>query len=193
VKIKRAILGGSFDPIHLGHLHLINCLFEQTDYNTLYIVPVNINNFKRSGSHLSSRDRLAMLYLAKEDFYELYPQNKAKKIIIDDREIVRSGISYTIDTVRAIKQEENIKEKIGLVMGDDLIADLKGWYKYTELKDEVNFVVFNRLNKKKEKKEGLTYIDNEIIEVSSTEVRAGNFSVLSKRVAQYVREKALYN
>jgi len=196
---KPAIFGGSFDPVHLGHLFLLNSVFEKTEYNQIFIVPVYINNFKRQGASIDSEDRLNMLYLAKKDFYDLYPQHSDKQIIIDDREIKREGVSYTYDSVMEIKKEENLKTTIGFIMGDDLISGLGQWYKINELKNEVEFLIFNRNNMIKERCDLLSeynyrLIDNEIYKSSSTEVREGrNKALLSRRVAEYVRNKALYN
>ncbi|MDD4083878.1 MAG: nicotinate (nicotinamide) nucleotide adenylyltransferase [Sphaerochaetaceae bacterium] len=198
MKNKIAIVGGSFDPVHLGHLFLINSVFEKTEYNKIFLVPVYINNFKRQGAFINSEDRLEMLRLAKKDFYDLYPQHSDKQIIIDDREIKREGVSYTYDSVMEIKKEENLKGLVGLIMGDDLVPGLNRWYKIDELKKEVEFVIFNR-NDNKERIEvppGFNYrlIDNEIYKSSSTQVREdGNKKLLSRRVAEYVRKKALYD
>jgi len=196
---KIAIFGGSFDPVHLGHLFLLNSVFEKTEYNKIFIVPVYINNFKRQGACIESEDRLEMLYLAKKDFYDLYPKHRDKQIVIDNREIKREGVSYTYDSVMEIKKEENLKNPIGFIMGDDLVPGLDQWYKIDELKKEVEFVIFNRNNKSKERfdvSNGFNYrlIDNEIYKSSSTQVREDkDKTLLSRRVAEYVRNKALYN
>jgi len=199
MKNNPAIFGGSFDPVHLGHLFLLNSVFEKTEYNKIFIVPVYINNFKRQGACISSEDRLNMLNLAKKDFYDLYPQHIDKQIVIDDREIKREGVSYTYDSVMEIKKEENLQSPIGFIMGDDLVSKLDQWYKIDELKKEVEFVIFNRNNMIKERIDvsaGFRYrqINNEIYRSSSTQVReAGDKTLLSRRVAEYVRNKALYN
>jgi len=198
---KTAILGGSFDPVHLGHLFLLHSAIEKTDYSRFIIIPAKVSNFKRDASPVSTdQDRLKMLQLAVEDFHDIYPGD-GKEIIISDMELVRGGISYTYDTVMEIKKQYNIQEKLGLIIGDDHIASLSKWYRFSDLAKEVEFIIcprdhqqdfgiipqnieFKVLKTEETKVENATEIRNNI---------KGFFQYLSPRVLNYARERNLYS
>jgi len=198
---KTAILGGSFDPVHLGHLFLLHSAIEKTDYSRFILIPAKVSNFKMDARPVSTdEDRLKMLQLSVEDFHELYPKDN-KEIVVSDMEIKRGGISYTYDTVMQIKQQFGITDRLGLIIGDDHIASLKKWYRYSDLIKEVEFIICPRNHKS-----DLENIPSEIIykllnvhetkEENATAIRSninqfGQY--LSKRVFSYARERKLYN
>lgn len=195
---RTAILGGSFDPVHYGHLHLLKCVLSMTSFSRIFVVRAFLSNFKQgAGSVASADDRLQMLRLALEDFNDENPELAAgKQIIIDDREIRKGGVSYTIDTVKSIKQEFGISERIGLIIGDDHLPRLGEWEGFDQLKELVVFLIFRRFGVKTPPPEGAEciFIDNPVFDGSSTEVRDGNREeeLLSPRVEAYVRKHALY-
>ena len=128
-KAKVAVLGGSFDPVHLGHLFLLHCAISMTDYERFLIIPAKVSNFKQdSRPKASDLDRLNMLRLALEDFREIYPEDSMAEIEISTMELERGGVSYTSDTIRQIK-ENTSSSRIGLVMGDDHISPFHRTYK----------------------------------------------------------------
>ena len=141
---KTAVLGGSFDPVHLGHLFLLHCAVSMTDYESFLIIPAKVSNFKQdSRPQASDADRLNMLRLAVEDFRDLYPEDRDAHIEISTMELERGGVSYTSDTVRELRaQAENLR--IGLVMGDDHIDGLCRWHDFSYLKDNVEFLICRR-------------------------------------------------
>lgn len=200
MKKATAMFGGSFDPIHLGHLHLIHSVYAATRYKRVILVPVAINSFKRDLKPNSSFDRLEMLKLSIDDYHTLYPQDKDLEIIIDSCEIDRGGISYTYDTVLSIYEKYNLDGNLGLLMGDDLISSLDKWYKADQLFKIVNLVVCKR--EKTEVKPSLDipiqFITNDIFEDASSTIRSlikenKDFSsFLSKGVLEYVQRHNLY-
>lgn len=199
--IKTAILGGSFDPVHLGHLHLLHCAVTLTDYSRIILIPAKVSNFKQNAAPQSSdEDRLNMLSLAVEDYRTLYLDDEEKEILVSDVEIARGGVSYTYDTVEEIKEQYGITDRLGLLMGDDLIHDLKKWNRYNLLIDEVEFIICPRNGKEtlKDIPQEITYRLLDIQDKkpeSSTNIRADidKFeSYLSERVRSYARSKNLY-
>ncbi len=200
---KTAMLGGSFDPIHLGHLFLLHCALTLSPYRRIIIVPAKQSNFKRtSAPTVSDKDRLQMINLALEDYRDLYPDDKEAEIVVSDMEIKRGGISYTYDTVTQIREEYGIKERVGLIMGDDHVSRLDEWYRYKELKDVVEFVICRRnpdgllwkalpqdaqvlrLEPESTSPESATLIREELKE---------HEKFLSRRVLEYVRLHNLYS
>lgn len=198
---KTAILGGSFDPVHLGHLFLLHNAVISTDYSRFILIPAKVSNFKIDARPVSSdKDRLEMLKLAIEDYHELYPQDK-KEIIVSDIELKRGGVSYTYDTVIELKNRYGINERLGLIMGDDHIASLSKWYRYDELKNEVQFIICPRshLEDFDNIPRGLSYVvlKTETVKAeNATDVRSNidaYSNYLSRRVLDYVREHNLYS
>jgi len=202
-KEKVAMLGGSFDPVHLGHLSLLHNAIALSCYEKFLIVPAALSNFKQdSAPKAANKERLEMLYLALEDYKELYPKDNDVNIEISTIELERGGVSYTYDTVISLKKAYNIKRRLGLIIGDDQILELTKWYRYEDLKDEVEFLICRRDIKQNHwsqipKDVHYKKIEpNEIAPQSSSVFRENKtvyMNYLSKRVSQYVTEHNLYH
>ena len=200
-KAKTAVFGGSFDPVHLGHLFLLHCAVSMTDYERFLIIPAKVSNFKQdSRPQASDRDRLNMLSLALEDYREIYPEDCNAKIEISTMELERGGVSYTSDTIRELKAQGDYS-RIGLVMGDDHISGLSRWHDFDYLKKNVEFLICRR-EKAQDTwvlPEGLCYralIPSSTAPQSSSAIRTdlqGNMDYLSRRVREYVTANNLYN
>ncbi|MCK9192099.1 MAG: nicotinate (nicotinamide) nucleotide adenylyltransferase [Sphaerochaetaceae bacterium] len=198
--VATALFGGSFDPVHLGHLHLIHTVYNSTRYKKFILVPVAINNFKKDKTPTQPKDRINMLKIAVKEYRELYPQDCDIELIVDDCEIRRGGVSYTYDTVKTLYENYEFEGKLGLVMGDDLIPTLKKWYRFTDLIKKVDLVVIRREESDVEIPEGIDfeYVTNEIMVDASSTIRDRanknqDFStLLSKEVYKYVKESKLY-
>jgi nicotinate-nucleotide adenylyltransferase len=196
-----ALFGGSFDPVHLGHLHLIHTVYNNTRYKKFILVPVAINNFKRDTTPTHSKDRLEMVRIATTEYMKIYPEDWDILFVIEDCEIRRGGVSYTYDTVETIYQKYEYDGKLGLVMGDDLIPSLKRWYRFKDLIKKVDLVVCRREENEVDLPEGIDfeYVSNEIMVDASSTIRIlananKDFStLLSKGVYEYVKKNRLYH
>lgn len=194
-----AMFGGSFDPIHLGHLHLIHNVYQKTRYKKLILVPLFANKFKEGYNTIDSLDRINMINLALEDYKKIYPEDKDIEIILDTCEIDRGGYSYTYDTVRYIYENYNLTNKLGLLMGDDLVPTLTKWYNFDKLKELVKFIICNRNNEELEI-DNLDYeiVNNVIFEDASSTIRTfvkenkDISSLVSPGVYKYVKSHELY-
>ena len=202
------MVGGSFNPVHLGHLHLIHTVATTTRYRRFIFIPVAQNNFKRDASLVDAHHRLAMLHLSFAAYGLLYPDDPPLELLSDACEIERGGVSYTYDTVKHLYLQYSIKGRLGLVMGDDLLASLDQWYKYDELKELVSFVVIRRDKEATafhDHAVDLEYIDNVLVDDSSTVIRQAcailhgdeelpeNIrSLMQSEVAAYVQQNRLY-
>lgn len=120
---RLGIFGGSFDPVHFGHLQLARSAAEQAELEEVWLVPTAIQPHKRHGPVASNEDRLAMLAAALAD---------EPGLVVSDREIARGGVSYTVDTLRAI-QEESPDAELFLLMGADTLHDLPLWHEPAEV------------------------------------------------------------
>ncbi len=200
---KVALFGGSFDPVHLGHLAVLHNALKCTDYSIFLIVPAKLSNFKQSNTpKASSEDRLEMLHLALEDFTEIYPEDRKASLVLSTIELDRGGVSYTYDTVMEIKTLYGITDRLGLIIGDDQIPKLTHWYRYEDLKKEVEFIICRR------NPDGAlwsmlpadicyTKVEPKSLAPQSSSAVRENLEdredYLSKRVRQYVRDKNLYH
>jgi nicotinate-nucleotide adenylyltransferase len=120
---KVGILGGSFDPIHFGHLNLAISLMEACSLDEVLVIPTSLSPFKEGKPPLASAEhRLAMLKLV------LAPLRAFRLI---DSELHAKGPSYTIDTVRKLSQDPSMQ--LHLLIGEDHLASLHRWKEAEEL------------------------------------------------------------
>lgn len=202
-EMKVAMIGGSFDPVHLGHLFLLHCAVSMSDYDTFIVVPAALSNFKRTNApKATDNDRLEMLRLALLDYKDIYPQDRDADIRLSTMELDRGGVSYTYDTVMDLKRDMGIHGRLGLIMGDDQIPSLDRWYRFDDLKREVRFLVCRRNQDGalwNLMPEGVVYSKLEsdrLAPQSSSGFREdvhNRMGDLPKRVAEYVRDHNLYS
>jgi nicotinate-nucleotide adenylyltransferase len=131
---KIAVLGGTFDPIHIGHLRSALELREQFGFEQLRLIPA-ASPPHRSRPAASASQRLAMLELAVAD---------TPGLVADDRELRRAGPSYTIDTLAELRTELGAETSLSLVMGADACAALDSWHRWRELFELAHLVVIAR-------------------------------------------------
>jgi nicotinate-nucleotide adenylyltransferase len=169
------IYGGTFDPIHHGHLILGRQACEELGFDQLIFVPVAVSPFK-SPAFANGELRLSMLRAAiagQEDF------------IADDCELKRSPPSYSIDTVLQIR-ERDPKAKLFWLIGADNVSGLNKWHRIAELKKLVRFVVLDRGCGEKTTHEHPVVQRN--IDISATEIRK---RVASSRSIRYLVPRAV--
>ncbi|MEY2466026.1 MAG: nicotinate-nucleotide adenylyltransferase [Verrucomicrobiota bacterium] len=132
--MKIGLYGGSFDPVHLGHLLVAQAAREELDLERLFFIPAAQSPFKPGSKPASAaeRQRWLRLALAGKTWCE-----------IDDQEIHRGGISYTIDTVRDYARRFPSAE-IFYLIGADNVAKLSEWREAEELAQRVRFAVIPR-------------------------------------------------
>lgn len=128
-----ALFGGTFDPIHQGHLKLSLNIQSVFHFNNYYFIPCKIPTLKAQPSS-STEHRLEMLRLALEP----YPQFQ-----IDLREIKRDTPSYMVETLTSLR-EEYPNESLTLVLGYDAFFSLNLWYEWEKIMDLANLLVMDR-------------------------------------------------
>jgi nicotinate-nucleotide adenylyltransferase len=158
--MKIAIYGGTFDPIHNGHLILARDAVETLGLDQLIFVPNTISPHKQRGTTAPPEVRYEMILAAIEG----EPRFKAS-----DTEIRRGGVSYTIDTVLALKERHPDISEMYYLIGQDNVDELHTWHRISELKLLVNFVVFTRTSGDAEHL--LLKLDRRI-DISATEIRS---------------------
>jgi nicotinate-nucleotide adenylyltransferase len=125
------ILGGTFDPIHYGHLRLAEEMLELAGLQQIRFIPVG-NPPHRDYPQVSAIDRCAMVQLAIEE---------QSAFVLDEREAVRSKKSYTVDTLHELRTESGEAQPLCLLMGGDAFLQLHTWHEWEQLFDLAHIVV----------------------------------------------------
>jgi nicotinate-nucleotide adenylyltransferase len=176
------IYGGTFDPIHLGHLHVITQLFEKNLVDQLLVIPAGVPLLRENAPIATGQQRRTMCQLALADL----PAGIASKVQVNPIEILRTGPSYAIDTVEAVAQNYP-DDTIVLVIGQDAAEKLNQWHRIDELREMVEFLIIAR--------PGFTGdgVDIGALNVAATTIRQGLSADVSSSVATFIRENNLYD
>ena len=130
-----AVLGGSFDPVHNGHVALGAYFARLLQAETLRIIPAG-NPWQKHGLHASPDDRVAMVRRA---FVDL-----PVPVEIDRQEILRSSATYTIDTLRALRRALGDEPSIAFLIGADQLQHLESWQEWREMFDYAHICAASR-------------------------------------------------
>lgn len=133
--MRAAILGGTFNPVHFGHLFIAETVREELGYETVILVPANKPVHKDDTPVIDPAHRLSMLALAVEGNPHL---------IVDDCDIRRGGKTYSIETVTHLMAAHGISGKPGFIIGDDLLAGFPSWKEAERLARETDLIVVRR-------------------------------------------------
>lgn len=129
--MKICLFGGTFDPPHIGHLLIAQTICEAESFDKILFIPVNIPPHKTVNTSLE--DRLNMLDIAIDD---------NPNFEISDIEIKRGGVSYTIDTIKTIKNKYNISaNKISYLIGSDSLLNFHNWKDPEKILEECQIIV----------------------------------------------------
>ena len=189
---RTALLGGSFDPPHLGHIHLMHEVATLTPIGRLVIIPANISNFKQDSRPASFHDRVAMLRLLVSDYRAMFPLD-GLEVEISSWEGEQGGVSYTSDTIRHFLPDIADDGRVNFIIGDDILPRLDGWHDYDYLCSHVRFWCFSRSGKASPPPGcDVVMIPSEILPASSTQIRDGDERMLSESVRKYIHEHDLY-
>ncbi|MCU7557191.1 nicotinate-nucleotide adenylyltransferase [Macrococcus capreoli] len=132
--MKIIVYGGSFDPIHIGHLTVANEVYEQERPDLFLFIPTGHSPLKQTGARASDEARVEMLKLAIHylGFGSVYTV-----------EMEREGKSYTYHTMRYL-QDKYPHAELSIVIGTDQYMSLNQWFEVEKLKSMVRFIVVNR-------------------------------------------------
>ena len=207
---RLGVLGGMFDPVHKGHLEAARYAKELLHLDCVKLIPCNIPNH-RTSAYSSGTHRLAMLELATKNEFG---------IEVDDIELRKASVSYTVETVKVMK-ENAVADSIVFILGMDSFNSITSWFDWKELfsicsllvlgrsGSSVSETVSNKIQLKKrftsdvsdffQEPAGRVFMACEFnIDMSSTSVRVmlnANASLdtcLNNEVFKYINDKKLY-
>lgn len=198
------LLGGTFDPIHGGHLRPLLEIAEPLGWSTILLVPAHHQPFKLHHASASAFHRFAMIVLAILD---------EPKLRVTPIELERGGVSYTVDTLETLRGQWP-DATLDWIVGDDILEGLEQWRRIDRVLELANLVVLRRGEKKSKLPErfqarvteagarlragGIVFAHNEVVTASATEIRQKIGSgeslgdLVNPRVMRHIEQYGLY-
>lgn len=184
---KIGILGGTFNPPHIGHLIIAEQVRDQLNLNEVWFIPTYLSPHKEKTA-VTVEQRIKMLEKS-------IASNKDFSINLI--EIERKGRSYTIDTIKALREKYPMK-RFYFIIGADMVEYLPKWKDIDQLIDLVTFVAVKRLNYELASPYPIKVVDIPLLEVSSTNIRSKVKQkqsikyLVADSVREYIERNRLY-
>ncbi len=198
--MRIAVFGGTFNPIHIGHINVIKCVLKELKPDKLILMPTHIPPHKSAHDLASDEHRLEMCRLAAAEF---------SGVSVDDYELKSEGRSYTVATMEHLR-EVYPSDELYFVMGSDMTKTFLSWYQPKRITELCELVCLSRSD---EDSEVISkYVDDiraigakcyllscDPVEISSTRIRADiiaygkSFGMLLSSVEEYIIKNKLYN
>lgn len=190
--MRRGLLGGTFDPVHRGHLHAAREIAALARLDSILLIPAGMPWQKADRTISSAEDRLAMLRLAVMDD-ELFE--------VSDIDVRRSGPTYTIDMIAELKAQYP-QDELVLIIGSDIVPRLHTWHRYEEVISQIEILICSRpefaLDLSHLPDGKFRVLDVNALPISSSGVRAmiqnglDASEMLPEGVQQYITDHDLY-
>ena len=132
---RLGVFGGTFDPIHSGHLDVAKSSRRSLNLSKIFFVPTKISPHRNSAPIASGHNRLAMVKLAITD---------ASSYRVSDQELRKNGPAYTSDTLEMFLKAGTSPLQLFFIAGTDAFADITSWYNYPHILDLAHFLVVSR-------------------------------------------------
>jgi nicotinate-nucleotide adenylyltransferase len=181
---KTGIYGGTFDPIHNGHLRVVVELISRKIVDQIILIPAGEPRLRQAAPIADGPTRLEMCNLAISDL----PPGVKDKVTVSDIEILRNGPSYAIDTV---EQLEKSGDELFWIIGSDAYANIDKWHRSEELQEKVSFIVVDRPGS--DQADGNESLDIGALDISATEIRSDKeVNGTSPSVRKFITQRKLY-
>lgn len=198
--MKVGILGGTFDPIHFGHLATAESVRESFALDEILFIPSARPPHKVERHVTPEVHRLMMTYLATQS---------NEKFTVSPMEFLRDGLSYTLDTMNALREKFGAAAELFFIIGADSMADLSKWYRARELVSKVHFIATKRPGVEvdlpaleeffgAERMAHIHQVETPGLEISSTDIRARVKAgrsikyLVPEIVEEYIAKERLY-
>ncbi|MHB1452538.1 MAG: nicotinate (nicotinamide) nucleotide adenylyltransferase [Saccharofermentanales bacterium] len=204
--MRIGIFGGTFDPVHKGHLAILDAAASGGFFDRIYVIPSAIPPHKELSSISMSTYRYEMVRVGLKNMNFTIP------VMLSDIEISRHTVSYTLDTVREISRQYNNSAKIYLICGSDVVFEIEHWHKPDELLHAAGIYLalrpgyvgnelFERIEIIRNRYSAQIVLFNaESIDISSMKLRemlaheeSGTEAYFEPGVLQWIRKNALYD
>jgi nicotinate-nucleotide adenylyltransferase len=129
------LFGGTFNPVHIGHLRLAEDICEEFRLDKVVFIPTNIPPHKKMTGDVAPEHRICMVEAAIKH---------NSRFVCDDIELKRGGISYTIETVNYVYENYGFEKKPFFILGSDLLDEISTWKDIDLLAGKVHFIVMMR-------------------------------------------------
>jgi nicotinate-nucleotide adenylyltransferase len=134
-RLRIGIFGGTFDPVHIGHITLAEEIKQHLQIDQMHLLPCRLPPHRKIPG-ASNEDRLQMLRLAIAD----------TSLLIDQRELERDGPSYTFDTLQSLRHQYGAETSIVFCMGMDAFAHFDTWHRWQEILSLAHLAIIARAN-----------------------------------------------
>ena len=200
--MKIAVFGGSFDPVHKGHLNIADFVLSEKSADQVIFIPAFYAPHKKDRAFAEFEDRMEMLKLA--------VRGRSAFQVSDIEKRLNKKPSYTIDTMNALSAEYP-KDELIIIIGSDSLMNLHLWHRAEEIAKKWQIITYLRPGFETDKKQLLKYWHSEIAEklaagiikncplfdLASSQIRcnismSGSYEGLDQTVADYIRNKGLY-
>ncbi len=193
------IFGGTFNPIHLGHIEIINNVLALSSTQNVIVMPTAVPPHKVSSDLACDADRFEMCKLATEHI---------EGVEVSDLELIRGGKSYTYETLKRIKSD-NTDIKLSFVCGGDMIVTFKEWYRFQDILKLAEIIAVRRVGVDNVEFDNavselvtlggvVNVLKGEITDISSTEIKKHItnkdylLKFLPEKVYNYIKDNNLY-
>jgi len=188
VGMKVGILGGTFDPIHIGHLIAASSVYEALKLDSVVFMPAGDPWQKRDRELSTGQQRLEMVKLATSD---------DARFQASDIEISRSGPTYAIDTVREWKRR-NPEDILFWIVGSDALSGIPSWHEWEAFVSEVTVIAVNRIGQSASVPFEVVSVEMPEVRISATQLR-DRFNnkldtqyLVPPKVSEYISDQGLY-
>lgn len=190
--MRRGLLGGTFDPVHRGHLHAARKIASEARLDRVMLIPAGMPWQKSDRRISGAQDRLSMLNLATagDPLFE-----------VSDIDVRRTGPTYTFDMLAEVKALYP-EDELFLIIGADIVPRLKSWHRYQEVIAQVDIIICSRpewpLDLSGLPEGRFTLVDIDALPISSSGVRAmvqnglDASDLLPDGVMTYINDHDLY-
>lgn len=191
------VFGGTFDPIHNGHVGIAQAVREKLDLDKVLFVVTSDQWLRENPPVASATDRFNMVELAVDNVLEF---------VASDVDIVRDGSTYTVDTLRDLKAQLGDDVELFLIVGADSAASMDRWKQADEISSLATIVAVGRPGQEfsveslgeSHPASGAEYVEGPMIDVSATRVRGflsdgqSITELTDEKVAEYINNRNLY-
>ena len=189
------VFGGTFDPVHNGHIAIARCLRDELDADSVVMVPTGRPWLRSEAPVALPSDRLRMVELAIKN---------ERRIEVSNVDIIRDKTTYSIDTINDLRTQYGPDCEFTLAIGADAVSDLHRWHRYDQLIKECNLAVVQRpgapLDGTVTLPDHTSVVRGPMIDISASEIRlkvrqgdlANTADALPDLVLRFIIENNLY-